>query len=64
MLKNVPSGGTGVEELWQDEAIWTLKYEIQSWIADGTTTEDFTTLDNRKKSKIEVSADWCITIEH
>jgi len=25
MLKGVPSGGTRVEELWQDKAIWTLK---------------------------------------
>jgi len=25
MLKGVPSSGTRVEELWQDEAIWTLK---------------------------------------
>jgi len=23
-----------------------------------------TTLDNRKKSEIEVSADWCVAIEH
>jgi len=40
VLKSVPSSGTGVEELWQDEAIWTLKYEVQSSIADGTATED------------------------
>ena len=39
MLKDVPSGGTGVEELQRDEAIWTLKYEVK-WIADGTATED------------------------
>ena len=38
MLKGVPSGGTGVEELWREEAIWTLKYEVE-WIADGTVTE-------------------------
>ena len=29
MLKDVPSGGTRVKELWQDEAIWTLKCEVQ-----------------------------------
>ena len=40
MLKSVPSSGTGVEELWQDEAIWTLKYKVQSSIADGTAIED------------------------
>ena len=39
MLKDVPSGGTGVEELWQEEAIWTLKCRVK-WIADGTATED------------------------
>ena len=38
MLKNVPSGGTRVEELWQEEAIWTLKCEV-GWIADKTATE-------------------------
>ena len=38
VLKGVPSGGTGVEELRQDEAIWTLKCEV-IWIADGTATE-------------------------
>jgi len=38
MLKGVPSGGTGVEELWQEEAIWTLKCKVK-WIADRTATE-------------------------
>ena len=38
MLKSVPSGGTGVEELRREEAIWTLKCEVE-WIADGTATE-------------------------
>jgi len=38
VLKGVPSSGTGVEELWQEEAIWTLKCEVK-WIADGTATE-------------------------
>ena len=38
MLKGVPSGGTGVEELWQEEAIWTLKCKVK-WIADETGTE-------------------------
>jgi len=38
MLKGVPSGGTGVEELWREEAIWTLKCEMK-WIADRTATE-------------------------
>ena len=38
MLKGVPSGGTGVEELQREEAIWTLKCEVE-WIADGTATE-------------------------
>ena len=38
MLKGVPSGGTGVEELWREEAIWTLKCEVK-WIADRTVTE-------------------------
>jgi len=28
MLKGVPSGGTRVEELQRDEAIWTLKCEF------------------------------------
>jgi len=28
VLKGVPSGGTGVKELQQDEAIWTLKCEF------------------------------------
>ena len=35
MLKGVPSGGTGVEELQREEAIWTLKCKVK-WIADGT----------------------------
>ena len=38
MLKGVPSSGTRVEELQQEEAIWTLKYEVKQ-IADGTVTE-------------------------
>ena len=38
MLKGVPSGETGVEELQQEEAIWTLKCEVE-WIADGTVIE-------------------------
>jgi len=38
VLKGVPSGETRVEELWQEEAIWTLKCEVK-WIADGTETE-------------------------
>ena len=38
MLKGVPSGRTRVEELWREEAIWTLKCEVK-WIADGTVTE-------------------------
>jgi len=38
VLKGVPSGGTGVEELRREEAIWTLKCEVE-WIADGTVTE-------------------------
>ena len=38
MLKGVPSGGTRVEELQQEEAIWTLKCEVE-WIADRTVTE-------------------------
>ena len=38
MLKGVPSGGTGVEELQREKAIWTLKCEVE-WIADGTATE-------------------------
>ena len=39
MLKGIPSGGTEVEELWQDEAIWTLKCKVK-WIADKTAIED------------------------
>jgi len=39
VLKGVPSGGTRVEELWREEAIWTLKCEVK-WIADGTATEN------------------------
>jgi len=38
VLKDVPSGRTGVEELQREEAIWTLKCEVK-WIADGTATE-------------------------
>jgi len=38
MLKGIPSGGTGVKELWREEAIWTLKCEVK-WIANGTATE-------------------------
>jgi len=38
MLKGVLSGGTGVEELQREKAIWTLKCEVK-WIADGTVTE-------------------------
>ena len=38
MLKGVPSGGTGVEELWQEEVIWTLKCKVE-WIAGRTVTE-------------------------
>jgi len=38
VLKGVLSGGTGVEELRREEAIWTLKCEVK-WIADGTATE-------------------------
>ena len=38
MLKGIPRGGTGVEELRQEEAIWTLKCKVE-WIADGTVTE-------------------------
>jgi len=40
-LKGVLSSGTGVEELQQEEAIWTLKCEV-NWIADGTVTESLT----------------------
>ena len=39
MLKGVPSGRTGVEELWRKEAIWTLKCKVK-WIANGTVTEN------------------------
>jgi len=39
MLKGVLSSGTGVEELQQEEAIWTLKCEVK-WIADRTMIED------------------------
>ena len=38
MLKSVPSGGTGVEELQQEKAIWTLKCKVK-WIVDRTATE-------------------------
>jgi len=38
MLKGVPSGGTGVEELRREKAIWTLKCEVK-WIADRTAIE-------------------------
>jgi len=38
VLKGVPSSGTRVEELWQKEAIWTLKCKVK-WIADRTATE-------------------------
>ena len=37
-MKGVPSSGTGVEELRREEAIWTLKCEVE-WIADRTATE-------------------------
>jgi len=38
VLKNISSSRTGVdiEKLWQEEAIWTLKYE--RCFADGTMT--------------------------
>ena len=39
MLKGVPSSGTRVEELRQEEAIWTLKCEVE-WIADRTAIEE------------------------
>ena len=39
MLKGVPSGGTRVEELWREEAIWTLKCKVK-WITDRTAIED------------------------
>ena len=38
MLKDVPSGRTKVEELQQEEAIWTLKCKVK-WIVDRTATE-------------------------
>ena len=40
VLKGVPRGGTRVdiEELWQEEAIWTLK--CKSCFADRTVIED------------------------
>ena len=38
MLTGIPSDGTGVEELRQEEAIWTLKCKVE-WIADRTATE-------------------------
>jgi len=38
MLKDVPSDGTGIEELQWEEAIWTLKCKVK-WIVDGTATE-------------------------
>jgi len=38
VLKGVPSSGTGVEELQQEKAIWTLKCEVK-WIAGRTATE-------------------------
>jgi len=38
VLKGVPSSETGVKELQQEEAIWTLKCEVK-WIADRTATE-------------------------
>jgi len=38
VLKGVPSGGTGVKELWREKAIWTLKCEVK-WIVDRTMTE-------------------------
>ena len=34
----VPSSRTGVEELWREKAIWTLKCKVK-WIADGTVAE-------------------------
>jgi len=37
-LTGIPSGRTGVEELRQEEAIWTLKCKVK-WIADGTAAE-------------------------
>jgi len=38
VLKDILSGGTGVEELQREEAIWTLKCKVE-WIADGTAIE-------------------------
>jgi len=47
VLKGILSGGTGVEELQQEKAIWTLKYKVK-WIADRTCYElKSLELDNR-----------------
>ena len=50
MLKSVLSGGTGVEELQRDEAIWTLKCEVK-WIADGTITENLADVTAQKQQQ-------------
>ena len=50
MLKGVPRGGTGVEELRQEEAIWTLKCEVE-WIADGTATEGLADRTTQKRQQ-------------
>ena len=50
MLKGVPSSGTGVKELQQEEAIWTLKCEVK-WIADRTATEGLAGGTNQKRQQ-------------
>jgi len=50
VLKGVPSGGTGVEELQQEEAIWTLKCEVK-WIADRTVTESLAGRTSQKQQQ-------------
>ena len=50
-MKGIPSGGTEVEELWQDEAIWTLKCKVK-WIADKTAIEDLAGGTTQKDSRL------------
>ena len=60
MLKGVSSSGTGVEELRREEAIWTLKCEIE-WIADRTATEGLADRTAQKQQQTWESDD---TVRH
>ena len=51
VLKGVPSSGTGVEELWWEEAILDLRCRLWSWIANGTVIEDLVDRTTQKQQQ-------------